>query len=109
MRLKRKHKIIVACANDKIVRQKLLCELLVDAEFARITSDAMKICKSKIDDCNLDNAFFVAVSDFNFSSSHVITHRLLRMALQGIPVFVAAKNVPNQFIQFCEISYPESL
>lgn len=109
MRLKRKNKIIVACSIDKVLRQRLLCELLVDAEFARISSDAAKICKTRVDDANLDNAFFVAVSDFNFQSSHVITHRLLRMAIQGIPVFLACKNVPNQFLQFCEIFYPESL
>lgn len=109
MKLKRKYKMMVAFANDKVVRQKLLCELLVDAEFARITSDALKICKSKVDDCNLDTAFFVAVSDFNFQASHVITHRLIHLSLQGVPVFIGCKTIPNQFLQFCEIYYPEAL
>lgn len=107
MKLNRKNKIIVASALDKTLRDKLLCELLVDAGFAKISSDAAKIIKHKLDDCDLDKAFFIAVYDFKFTDSHVLTHRLLNMSLHGVPIFIGCKNIPNQYAPFCEIFYPE--
>lgn len=106
MRLQRKNKVMVALTADKDARDRLLQEMLVDAGFCKITSDARKIISKSIYDIDVDTAFFVAAADFRFNENHVVSQRLIRMALVGIPVFISTKHVPNQYQPFCEIIFP---
>lgn len=103
--IERKCKIIVAQGNDKARRDELLSKLIIAAGMAKLPSTAKQIVSRSISDVDLDTCFFVAVQDFNFSRSHLITQKLIRMAIQGIPVFVSAKHIPNQVLQFCEVYY----
>lgn len=101
----RKYKIMTAIAASKQQRIELLCRMMVDAGFARIPSDAKKIISGRISDVDLERCFFIAVSDYKFNESHLTTQRLIRLALNGVPVFIAAKDVPNVYLPFCEIIY----
>ncbi|MBE6224138.1 MAG: hypothetical protein IJN06_07065 [Bacteroidales bacterium] len=103
--IERKCKIMVAQSNDRGRREELLGKMLVGAGMAKLPSTAKQIISRSISDVDLDTCFFVAVQDFNFSRSHLITQKLIRMAIQGIPVFVSAKHIPNQVLQFCEVYY----
>lgn len=103
--IERKCRIMVAQSNDKARREELLLKMLVGAGMAKLPSTAKHIVTRSISDVDLDTCFFVAVQDFNFSRSHLITQKLIRMAIQGIPVFVSAKHIPNQVLQFCEVYY----
>ena len=103
--IERKCKIMVAQSNDKTRRDELLIQMIVAAGMAKLPSTARQIISKCISDVDLDTCFFVAVQEFNFSRSHLITHKLIRMAMQGIPVFVSAKHIPNQVLQFCEVFY----
>lgn len=107
MRVERKNKIIVAVAADKQTRDKLLQSLLVAAGFAKITSDAKKIISVSINDIDIDSALFIAAYDINFAKSDMLTQRLIRLALMGVPVLVSAKKIPNQVLPFCDIHYFE--
>lgn len=95
----------MAQGNDKARRDELLSKLIIAAGMAKLPSTAKQIISRSISDVDLDTCFFVAVQDFNFSRSHLITQKLIRMAIQGIPVFVSAKHIPNQVLQFCEVYY----
>ena len=101
--LERKCKIMVAQGNDKARREELLLKMIVAAGMAKLPSTARQIVSRSISDVDLDTCFFVAVQDFNFNRSHLITQKLIRMAIQGIPVFVSAKHIPNPMLQFCEV------
>lgn len=107
MTITRKNKIIVAVALTKDARDSLLERVLSDAGFARIPSDARKLISRSIQDVDLDGCFFVAAADYRFGYSDLINQRLIRMAMQGIPVFISAKIIPNHYLQFCEVIYPE--
>jgi len=107
MRLQRKNRVMVALATEKDTRNRLLQEMMVNAGFCKISSDARKIIEKGINDVDLDTAFFIAAYDFRFNESHVISQRLIRMAMQGVPVFISTKHVPNQYLQFCEIIFPQ--
>ena len=96
---------MVAQNNDKMRRDELLSKLIIAAGMAKLPSTAKQIVSRSISDVDLDTCFFVAVQDFNFTRSHLITHKLIRMAIQGIPVFVSAKHIPNSVLQFCEVYY----
>lgn len=101
--LERKYKIIVAQSNDKVRRDELLLKLLMAAGMAKLPSTAKHLVAKSISDLDLDTCFFVAVQDFNFTRSHLITNKLIRLSLQGVPVFLSAKHIPNQVLQFCEV------
>lgn len=101
--IERKFKIMVAQSNDRGRREELLLKMIVAAGLAKLPSTAKHIVSKSISDIDLETCFFVAVQDFNFSRSHLVTHQLIRMAMQGIPVFVSAKHIPNQVLQFCEV------
>lgn len=103
--IERKCKIMVAQSNDKVRRDELLTKMIIAAGMAKLPSTARQIISKSVSDVDLDTCFFVAVQEFNFSRSHLITHKLIRMAMQGIPVFVSAKHIPNQVLQFCEVFY----
>ncbi len=96
---------MVAQSNDKSRREELLLKMIVAAGMAKLPSTAKQIVSRCISDVDLDTCFFVAVQEFNFSRSHLITQKLIRMAIQGIPVFISAKHIPNQVLQFCEVYY----
>lgn len=96
---------MVAQSNDKARRDELLTKMIIAAGMAKLPSTARQIISKSVSDVDLDTCFFVAVQEFNFSRSHLITHKLIRMAMQGIPVFVSAKHIPNQVLQFCEVFY----
>ena len=96
---------MVAQSNDKGRREELLLKMIVAAGMAKLPSTAKQIVSKSILDVDLDTCFFVAVQDFNFSRSHLITQKIIRMAIQGIPVFISAKHIPNQVLQFCEVYY----
>ncbi|MBR4094708.1 MAG: hypothetical protein IKK23_04825 [Bacteroidales bacterium] len=103
--IERKCKIMVAQSNDKGRREELLLKMIIAAGMAKLPSTARQIVSKSILDVDLDTCFFVAVHDFNFSRSHLITQKLIRMAIQGVPVFISAKHIPNQVLQFCEVYY----
>lgn len=105
--IERKYKIIAAVSNDRIRREELLCSLIVAAGMARTPGAAKQIISRSISDLSLETCFFVAVQNFNFCRSHLITQKLVRLALQGVPVFLSVRNIPNQILQFCEVYYAE--
>ena len=98
--IERKYKIMVVQSNDRGRREELLLQMIVAAGLAKLPSTAKQIVSKSISDIDLETCFFVAVQDFNFRRSHLVTHQLIRMAMQGIPVFVSAKHIPNQVLQF---------
>lgn len=103
MKLHRQHKIMVAYSVDRDRRDAILARMLTRAGFAITPGQAKSIIRPNISDIDLETCFFVAVSNFNFSRSHLITQTLIRMAMAGIPVFISTRHIPNHLLQFCDV------
>lgn len=106
--IQRNYLINVVVSQDKDIAIKMLSKCLVAAGFTAIASDAKKIISKSIYDVELDGCFFVAVSRCDLGKCPVIiVHKLMRMALSGIPVFITSRNVPVWACPFCNVIYPE--
>lgn len=94
---------MVAYSADRDRRDAILARMLTAAGFAMTPGHAKALIRTNIADIDLETCFFVAVSNYNFTRSHLITQTLIRMSMAGIPVFISTRHIPNHLLQFCDI------
>lgn len=99
----KQNKIIACVCTDDTDRRRMMQRLIINRGFALTPGDANKLIKTTSDDVDLNEAYFVFVSHFNFNTSPFTTHKLYRLAVMGILVIVGVKRLQPQAELMCEV------
>ncbi len=104
----KQYKIIVCLSNDEHTRKEMIKRVVVQLGFAHINSDAAKLIRNSPDDFP-HASHFVFAHSYNFRSSPITTHELIKNALNGDAVVVGAKRIPKEYQAFTIAYHPEQL
>lgn len=78
-----------------MIREKM-AQLILEAGLAVIRSDALKLIKGFPEDVlPVENKYAVFVSNYDFTMNMKLTHKLMRMANDGILVILGTKKAPK--------------
>lgn len=107
--IKKENKIYVVIAPNPEEREQAIARLSVRLGFARVPSDALKIVTKDIYSVDLNTAYFVLCSSYNFRGSVITTQRLYELAARGICVVVGVKSLPREYEMIAQVFYPGDL
>ena len=107
--IKKENKIYVIVSTDPHEREQPIARLAVRLNFARVPSDALKIISKEIYSIDLNTAYFVLCSNYNFRGSVITTQRLYELAARGICVVVGVKSLPREYEMMAQVFYPGDL
>ena len=106
---KKQNKIKVCISYDRGTRQRMLSQLAIQAGFARIPSDALKIMQPELYSINPHEAYFILTDDYNFRGNSILNQKLFELAARGLFVAVGVRALPREYQFLCEAYYQEDL
>ncbi len=104
----KQYKIIVCLSKDEHVRKEMVKKIVVRLGFAKINSDAAKLIRNSPHDFS-HGSHFVFAHSYNFRSSPITTHELIKNALNGDAIVIGAKRIPSEYQAFTVAYHPEQL
>jgi len=107
--MQKQNKIKVIISSDPDTRRKLLQKVAVECGFAMTPSDAGKLIKPSVYECNVPGSFFVLADLHNFRQSPNMNQQLYEMAARGMAVIVGVKKLPAEFEFISEVYYANYL
>ncbi len=96
-------KIHVCIAQDEQERKRMISRLALDMNLALTPSDAVKLIRPSPFDFDLNSAYIVLATTFNFRHSPQTVNQLYRLAASGIAVVVGVKRLQPEFEFMCQI------
>lgn len=99
------YKIKAVVGTDEAARVAEIRRLIVDARLALSPGRAAELVRRSIDDADLRNAYYVAVTNYNFGTSPATNLRLLQMAAAGLLVIVGCSRIPREMEFMSDIYY----